>query len=230
MRHKWVLSVSTAWRWEMPFLPDCWEKLPRSMSHFLLVWFFSCNCLCVYSSKCHYVQVSAPAIRDHLTFYCDLGLFSWRLLLPQFACWMFHCCAKCQYVCTGEVPVFSSSFLFFSRACPSKPGCSPAAGNMAELRLMQIQSVSNTHTDREGMSTLIVRLISMFLLRALRVKVVVTCTTEIRFSALTQMCEGIENKSLFGFWRPHFCRYLWLSLSNLSQVLSWINSHSYGQK
>ncbi len=29
-------------------------------------------CVCV-SSKCHYVQVSAPAIRDHLTFFCYRG-------------------------------------------------------------------------------------------------------------------------------------------------------------
>lgn len=48
----------------------------------------------------------------------------------------------------------SSSFLFsvFSRACLSKPGYSLAAGDMAQLRLMQIQSMSSTHTDRGGMS------------------------------------------------------------------------------
>lgn len=50
------------------------------------------------SSKCHYVQVWAPAFRDHLTFYCKLGLFSQHLLLPQFACQMFRCCGKYQCV------------------------------------------------------------------------------------------------------------------------------------
>ncbi len=112
-------------------------------------------CVCA-SSKCHCVQVSAPAIRDHLTFYCDLRLFSWHLPLPQFACWMFHCCGKCQYVCTGEAPMFSSSssFLFSvsSRACLSKPRYSLAAGDMAQLRLMQIQSMSSTCTNRGGLS------------------------------------------------------------------------------
>lgn len=93
-------------------------KLSNSMSHFLLVWFLQLSVRA--SSKCHYVQVSTPAVRDHLTFYCDLGLFRWHLPLPQFACWMFHCCGKCQYVCTGEVPVFSSSSSFlFSVFSPS---------------------------------------------------------------------------------------------------------------
>lgn len=52
--------------------------LPESStSHFLLPRFFPCNL----PQKCHYVPVSAPAIRDRLTFYCDLGLFSRHSLL-----------------------------------------------------------------------------------------------------------------------------------------------------
>lgn len=65
----------------MPFLPACREKLYVSFPpRVILLLQLSARV----SSKCHFVQVSAPAIRDHLTFYCELGLFSRRLQLPQF--------------------------------------------------------------------------------------------------------------------------------------------------
>ena len=59
--------------------------------------------------------------------------------------------------------MFSScSFLFLAElVCPNLVIYSPAAGDMAQLQLMQIQSMS----DREC-QTLIVRGISTFLLRA----------------------------------------------------------------
>lgn len=115
------------------------EKLSYSVSHFLLVQFFFYDCIWMHPQnvimyRCHLQPLG--------TIWLSIVLFWYlaHLTLWQFAHGMFHCCGKCQYACTGKVPVFSTSFLFsvFTQACLSKHGFSPAAAGM------QIQIVSST--------------------------------------------------------------------------------------
>lgn len=115
------------------------------------------------SSKCHYVQVSSPAIRDRLTFYCEVGLFSRHLLCHNLLVGCFIVVVNVSVPAQGRHLYSPAHFSFsdFSQACPGQTWLFPCCGRHGTIASCRFRACQ-VQTEREC-QVLVVRVISTFL-------------------------------------------------------------------